>query len=229
MRTLKLSGAVALGAGLLLLVAVNPAAAAIAKAKVKPITASNLKKLSNSVTAAKKLTYEATYKLVSDGRTTLVTTAQAPPKSVFLSGGAEVVDTGTATYYCSTSGATQSCLSAGTSNPYAALEDAFSPTLALTAFDEAKEGLVERTLGIKATSSSQTIAGQSSTCVTVSVRGESGKYCVTSRGLLAYSGSSTTSKSYFELVKYSGSPSSSLFKLPAGATTVTLPGGGSIP
>ena len=41
------------------------------------------------------------------------------------------------------------------------------------------------------------------------------------------SGSSTTS--YFELTKYSSKPPANLFSLPAGATTVTVPGGRSIP
>ncbi len=58
-------------------------------------------------------------------------------------------------------------------------------------------------------------------------RGKSGKYCVTKQGILSYSGSS--SSSYFELTKYSSSPPSSLFSLPAGATTQTLPVGSSIP
>jgi hypothetical protein len=58
------------------------------------------------------------------------------------------------------------------------------------------------------------------------VRGKSGKYCVTKQGLLSYSG---TPSSYFQLTKYSSTPSASLFSLPAGATTATLPGGASIP
>ena len=77
-------------------------------------------------------------------------------------------------------------------------------------------------------SSTVTFAGQPSTCVTVTVRGRGGKYCVTNQGILSYSGSSNSS-TYFELTKYSSNPPASLFSLPAGATTATLPGGGSIP
>ena len=47
------------------------------------------------------------------------------------------------------------------------------------------------------------------------------------QGLLSYSGSS--SSSYFELTKYSPSPPSSLFGLPADATTETLAAGSSVP
>ena len=49
---------------------------------------------------------------------------------------------------------------------------------------------------------------------------------MTKQGLLSYSGANG---SYFEFSHDSGSPSSSLFQTPAGATTVTLPGGVSIP
>lgn len=118
------------------------------------------------------------------------------------------------------------CLSVKGSNPLLGLEDLFSPTVALGALAEAKEGLVSRLLGIKVSSSSATFAGQPSTCVTVTVRGKGGKYCVTKQGLLSYSGSSS---SYFELTKYSSKPPASLFSLPAGATTQTLPGGTSTP
>ena len=48
-----------------------------------------------------------------------------------------------------------------------------------------------------------------------------GKYCVTNQGLLAYVGG--TGGSTFKMTKYSCNPSPSLFKLPANATTVTIP------
>ncbi len=132
----------------------------------------------------------------------------------------------TTTSTTSSKGSTQ-CLSVKGSNPLLGLEDIFSPTVALGALAEAKEGIVSRLLGIKVSSSSGTFAGQPSTCVTVRVRGKGGKYCVTKQGLLSYSGSS--SSSYFELTKYSSKPPASLFSLPTGATTETLPGGTSIP
>lgn len=86
---------------------------------------------------------------------------------------------------------------------------------------------MSRLLGIMVSSSSATYAGQPSTCVTVSVRGKGGKYCVTRQGILSYSGSSPTS--YFELTRFSSSPPSSLFTPPSGATTVTLPSGVTVP
>ena len=97
----------------------------------------------------------------------------------------------------------------------------------LAALAEAKEGLVSKRLGIEVSSSSASFAGQPSTCVTVSGHGKGGRYCVTKRGILSYSGSS--SSDYFRLTKYSSKPPASLFTLPPGAASVTLPGGGSIP
>ena len=82
------------------------------------------------------------------------------------------------------------------------------------------ESAVARALGIKLSSTSASYAGQPSTCISVARKGQTGKYCVTKQGLLSYSGSG---KNYFKMVKYSAHPSSSLFNLPAGASTVTIP------
>ncbi len=122
----------------------------------------------------------------------------------------------------------QQCLSVAGSNSLLGLEDLFSPQLALSAFAEARQGLGSRLLGVKVSSSGATYAGQTSTCVTVTVKGKGGaKYCVTKQGILSYSG--TTSTSYFELTKFSSKPPQSLFMPPSGATTVTLPSGVTIP
>ena len=102
-------------------------------------------------------------------------------------------------------------------------EGLFSGAAVLGIFSEAEESAIAKALGIKITQSSATIAGQPSTCVTVTRKGQSGKYCVTKQGILSYSGD--TKKDYFELTKYSAHPPSSLYTLPAGSTTVTIPGG----
>ena len=157
-------------------------------AAAKAPSASTLKTLEKNLANTKHLTYEATYKSVSGGSTSTVTIAQAPPKTNFTSAGAEIIDTGKSTYYCSAQGGKTTCLSAGTSNPLLGLEDLFSPSAAIAAFPEVKTGLLARLAGIKATSSSATIAGQSSTCITVTARGTSGKYCVTKKGILSHGG-----------------------------------------
>jgi hypothetical protein len=222
MRTRVAAGAAAIGLGLILVGAALPASASLDKS----VSSGNLKALTNAINQAKHATYEATYKSVSDGQTTTVTIAQAPPKSNFSTASGTVINDGKKTYYCSTSDGKQSCISAGGANPILGLEDLFSPAAALGALTEAKEGLVSRVLGIKVTSTSASFAGQPSTCVSVKVKGQGGKYCVTKQGLLSYSGSSG---SYFQLTKFTSKPPASLFALPAGATTVTLPGGVTIP
>jgi hypothetical protein len=114
------------------------------------------------------------------------------------------------------------------SNPLLGLENLFSPTIALSLLSEAKSTAIARALGLKVSSSSATFAGQPSTCVSVSVRGKSTKYCVTKQGILSYSGSSSSSSS-FKLTKYAAKPPASLFAVPAGATITTLPGGAPLP
>jgi hypothetical protein len=105
-------------------------------------------------------------------------------------------------------------------SPLGATADIFSAAPVLSVFSQAEESAVARALGIKVSGSSTSFAGQPSTCITVSRKSNTGKYCVTKQGLLSYSGSG---KTYFKMVKYSAHPSSSLFTLPAGATTVTIP------
>jgi hypothetical protein len=87
--------------------------------------------------------------------------------------------------------------------------------------NEAKASAVAHAYGIKLTTSTQKFAGQTATCISATVRGQTGKYCVTNQGLLAYIGGSGGST--FKMTKYSSKPSASLFQLPANATTVTIP------
>ena len=100
-------------------------------------------------------------------------------------------------------------------------EDLFTGSALLGIFSEAEESAIARALGIKVSQSTATFAGQPSTCVTVTRKGQSGKYCVTKQGILSYSGN--TKKDYFELTKYSAHAPTSLYTLPAGSTTVTIP------
>ena len=226
MRSLRSATTLLAAAGLatgLALATTLPASASLDKT----ISSKQLKALTNSLNKGNKLTYQATYTSVQGTQTQTVTIAQSPPKSNFTAGSGSAISDGKTTYYCSTSDGKQQCLSIGGSNPLLGLEDLFSPSVAIGAFSEARQGLASRLLGIKTSVSSATFAGQPSTCVTVTVHGKAGKYCVTNHGILAYAGTSSTQN--FTLTKYSSSPPASLFSLPAGATQVTLPTGVSIP
>ncbi len=245
MRMRTVSVVAALGLGTVLATPALPASA-------KSISTLNLKRLTNDINHAKKLTYYAQYTRVSGGQKSTVTIAQSPPRTLFSTSSSSVIINENSTSYCASnsvsisisgnsgnSGITsnsgnsgsksskQGCLTQKGANPLLGIEDALSPTVALGALAEAKEGLVSKLLGIKVSSSSASFAGQPSTCVTVNVHGKVGKYCVTKQGIISYAGASPSD--YFELTKYSSNPPAGLFTRPAGATTVTLPGGGSIP
>lgn len=216
-------------------------------ASAKGLSNSQIQQLENKLNQAKKVTYSATY-ISSDGST--VTIAQQSGKSNFsTSDGSSFINTGKKTYFCSkgdsgnsgSSGNTGSsgnsgntgstttttkagglqCITEGGGNPLAGLVNAFSPTLLMSVLNEDKSAAVARALGIKVTTSTQKFAGQNATCLSATVRGKTGKYCVTNQGLLAYVGG--TGGSTFKMTKFSSNPSPSLFKLPANATTVTIP------
>jgi outer membrane lipoprotein-sorting protein len=238
MRTRLVTLVAAVGLALVVLPAI-PASA-------KGLSQSQIKALENNINNAKKQTYQITYESVDGSKTSTVTIAQSQGKSNFTtSDGGSVISTGKKTYYCqpnssSNSGSTGNsgnsgnsgtttttkasavqCTSTSGTSPLLGLENAFSPTALIAILNENKSSAVARALGIKVTTSSQTIAGQPTTCVLATVHGQSGKYCVTKQGLLAYVGSNKGT--VFKMTKYSSKPSASLFVLPAGATTVTTP------
>jgi hypothetical protein len=180
-----------------------------------------LESLSTSVQAAEKKTFKAVYTITNASSTQTVTIEQSPPKSVFSTKSGGVIDTGTATYYCSTTGTT-TCLSAGTTNPLASLTAIFSPATVLAGLREAQAEASAHVAGYNVSFSSETYAGQATTCANLSGQGNSVKYCVTNQGVLAYVSSNGGS---FALTSYSSSPPASDFSLPAGATLETIPSG----
>jgi hypothetical protein len=184
-----------------------------------------------TITSAIKLgesaTFKATYNVNASGTTTTVTLEQKPPKTLFsIAGQGEVISDGTTSHFCTT-GAAASCLTeSGSSNPLASLTQLFSPQTALTALEQAKTRLSARAAGYNVTFSSQTFAGQDSTCVTASAPGGSAKYCVTKGGVLAYEGAGGAT---FQLTNLSTVVADSDFNLPAGASAITMPPGVSVP
>jgi hypothetical protein len=197
--------------------------AATTVATVGSSAAGKIAALASSVQGAETATFKVVYSITGAGQAQTVTLEQAPPKSLLSVKSGAVIDTGTATYFCSESGATQ-CLSAGTTNPLASLTALFSPQTALTELHAAQADAALK--GYTITFSSGSYAGQSTTCATVSGMGNSAKYCVTKQGVLAYVKTGSTT---FQLESYSSSPAASDFALPPGATVETLPAGVTIP
>lgn len=184
-------------------------------------SASKIEALTSSLQGAETATFKAVYTVTSAGMTQTVTVEQAPPKSAFSTKGASVIDTGTATYYCTDSGQSV-CLSAGTTNPLASLTQLFSPQTALTDLRAVQAEAAASASGYTVTFSSGSYAGQSTTCANVSGKGTTEKYCVTKQGIFAYGSSATATLS---LTSYSSSPPASDFAIPAGATVDTIPAG----
>jgi hypothetical protein len=184
-----------------------------------------LQALTASVQAAEHGTFKAGYTSTSStGASSTVTFEQQPPKSVFTTAGESVINDGTKTYVCSASGGS-TCVAypAGAANPLAALFQVFSPATAISAMQRAQTELAARTVGYNVSFSSATYAGQASTCISGTGGASNFKYCVTKSGILAYGGANGSS---FALTSYSSVVSDSDFSVPAGATIVTLPGGG---
>jgi hypothetical protein len=245
MRTRALTVPAVVGLALVMLPAL-PASA-------KGLSQSQINSLEKNLNNAKKLTYQVTYSQVDGGKTTTVTIAQASGKSNFTTGdGSSVINTGKKTYYCSANSSSNSgstgnsgnsgnsgstttttkagslqCVTTSGANPLLGFENAFSAAPLTALLNESKASAVARALGIKVTTSTQNFAGQQATCLSATVHGNTGKYCVTKQGILAYVG--TGNGTYFKMTKYSSKPSSSLFKLPAGATTKTIPSTPSVP
>ena len=148
--------------------------------------------ITESINGAKNATFKAVYTETAGGQQQTITIEQAPPNSLLSSGGSRIITTSSGTTACQT-GAGCTPLPAGTPNPSAALAQAFSPTAALTAIQAAanQPGVTVDT---------ETIAGQSSTCVSVTAGGQNAKYCVTDSGILA---SESTTGASFTLTSYS--------------------------
>ena len=182
----------------------------------------HLSAMEASIKAGEQSTFKAVYTYNAAGQSGTVTIEQEPPKSLFIAGGGEVIGTGTSTDYCSTAGTPPTCFSTGTSNPLASITQLFNPDNAATAIQTAEAAASAHAVGYNVSYSTQSFAGQSSDCATITSSSVTGKYCVTKGGILAYSGTSSDS---FQLTSFSSSVSSSDFALPAGATTQTLPGG----
>lgn len=178
--------------------------------------ASELNALAATIKGGETAVYKAVYSSSGQGATGQVTIEQKPPRSLFKSGSGEAIDTGSAAYYCSTS-APVSCITEGTgaADPLSALVQAFSPSSIATALQEAASQMSAHVQGYNAAFSSGTFAGVAADCVTVTSSGQTGKYCVTKGGVLAYAGSTTES---LQLTSYSTSVADSDFSLPPGAT-----------
>ena len=186
--------------------------------------ASKIRSLSSAVQAGQHATFKAVYTTHTTGAPSqTITIEQMPPKSVFSTTGGSVINDGTRTYFCSSSGGTQQCVSesgaTGTS-PLAAITAIFNPTTVLNEFQAAETQAAAHAAGYSLAFSGATYAGIPTKCIDFTHTAQTVKYCVTDSGVLAYASSPGGS---FELTSFTSSPAPSDFSLPAGATVITVP------
>ncbi len=200
----------------------------------------DLSAIQASVQGLKNATFKASYTATdSSGKQTTTTFEQKGAKSVFASGdGNSFINDGTTTYLCSAGSSSDSsttaaptCQNLGTAgNPLASVIGLYNGTTLLPLLQGLQAQVAAKAAGVSVSYTKETFAGQSSKCATWSYQGQSAKWCVTDSGIIAYYGGSGTGGSgSFQLSSYSSNPSDDDFKVPAGATTVTLPSGISIP
>jgi len=185
-------------------------------------------KLQKYLKSLPKVTYQATYVVKNSGGSQTMVIAQAPPKSYFKTGSGAVISNGKKTYYCSTSSGAPSCFAENGAGLGSSLTQLLSPAVIGQELNAYQNQYLSHVPGLTVSSSSKTIAGLPSTCVTATAHGQTGTWCVSSKGLLT---SVTSARNSITLKSYSSSVPSSLFNVPAGSvqTIPSIPGGGSIP
>jgi hypothetical protein len=220
-----------------ILVAGSLGCGAIRSVKNIADNAATLGELSDKLNNAEKLTYQAQYKL-HDGST--VTVAQQPPRAAAIGATGRYLATADAYLWCATDNGKTDC----ERTP----RDAADPSGDAAVMAGIGAGFVSAPLALavlttailvpsaKVEKSDKTIAGQKSTCATVSnlesaqqdepasQRLHGFTVCITDDGVLArFTGTSSDGKPQgVELTSYSTKVDSSLFQLPAGARVTDL-------
>ena len=161
-------------------------------AKVKNLatgaSTGDVQKVLQQVQNAQKLVFTADYQSTdSGGKSQTIHVAQKPPKSIFKTNDATVINDGTNTYTCSASGSNNEiqCLktAGGASGSAAAVATALSGAAVVTALSAAAV-----LPGFDAKQSTRDIAGQHLTCVTItkSASNTHPEYCITQDGIIGY-------------------------------------------
>jgi hypothetical protein len=188
-----------------------------------------------SMKSSEATPFEATYRTSGTSPETVVY-AVRPPKDISFSatpagsgsstGHVDIIANAQGEYVCSGSGPSPQCEKTSKVNAAAenGLLDFYTPSHWITFLKGFS--LAAGFAGDKVTTSTKNLNGFSMPCVGFRAAGEAGRstICTAKQGILGYvkvAGDSTS----FQLVKYSSSPPSSLFALPAGAkvTTITIP------
>jgi hypothetical protein len=188
--------------------------------------------LADKINQSGTATYQADYRL-DDG--SIVTVAQQPPNSADVSPKARFISTADAFYLCDQDSGKWTCEKTANTGTPDTESAAIAAAMSGNGFISAPMAVAVLTAAAivphaKVDMSTQTVAGQRSTCATVSnleqaQRDQEQKIsdftvCVTDQGILArFSGTATDGKkAKVELTKYTTAVDPGLFRPPAGAT-----------
>jgi hypothetical protein len=188
--------------------------------------------LADKINRSETATYQADYRL-DDG--SAVTVAQQPPNSADVSAKARFIATADAFYLCHVDSGKWTCEKTANTGTPDAEGAAIAAAMSGNGFISTPMAVAVLTAAAivphaKVETSTQTVAGQKSTCAKVSnleqaQRDEQQKIsdftvCVTDSGILArFSGTATDgTKAKIELTKYAATVDQGLFQPPSGAT-----------
>lgn len=207
----------------------TPAATSTGAGTGSVADAGRLQAATDALTAGRDATFKVVYAAASassSGGPGTVTVERKPPKSLLSTPDGAVISDGTSTWFCSArpgAGTHPTCLAVRGANPLASLATVFSTQTVAGFLQGARAKVGASAAGYDVAVSHETFAGQASTCaeVTGPDPSASGKYCVTTGGILAFVGS--PGGQTFEMTAYSASVPDSDFTLPAGANPQQLP------
>jgi hypothetical protein len=188
---------------------------------------SELNKLATSAKGESKATFSVTYDFKNAGSSGEVTLKQMGGDESFSTGTSEILYNGKHTYYCSLSTVLTTCIkyTSATTSPLGATMGIYESGAYVEAMKSWASLIESRVSGYHVSFANKTIAGQPSTCVTWSYKGNNETYCVTDHDVLASVSGSTSSGSTFSftLAKFSATIASSAFNLPKGAKVISEP------
>lgn len=181
-----------------------------------------LVQMEDDLKAETSVTFAATYEGVGSGNATTFSYDQKPSDWLFSgfesTTKVEVVRIGNKVYSCDLSSTPPLCAVESEAS-YGGTAFGVFADLALQELELDSSLESSHVAGFSVTTSSRTLAGQRSTCATISVEGTRTEICVTdAHGVLDYEGQAGLEDGTL-LERYSSSVSSSLFVLPKGATT----------
>jgi len=172
----------------------------------------------SQLTGGRIRTYKATYSLTAPTYTGTLVVERMPVGNVRFdvstsTQSVAVIKTSGTNYICELTKTPTTCLS-GIPDPVTGVEALVDPSQVVTNL-QAAAALGKRNV----TFASQTIAGEPSTCATIT-SGRTGTYCVTDQGVLA---SATGANGSVTLTAFTTTVPASDFSPPAGATVETIP------